>query len=132
MLFPRMSMQLLPPSRLRGQSSSLTGAQLGSRLGSTTSLPQLYQEEIWPRFPGLSACCPTPRLLLRPGPGLTTSLISCMPRELLFTGMLERVWRRESSLRLVRILLLWRRIMRRLDLTLPKLKMEKVVKNTNL
>merc|ERR1719483_1717662 len=83
------------------------------------------------RFLVPSACCPTPLPLLRLGPGLTTSLTSCMPRELLFTGMLEREWRRESFLRLVRILLLLRRMMRRLALTLLRLKMEKKEMNTN-
>merc|ERR1712202_125159 len=127
MLSPRMSTQPSPPSRPRGASSLLTGVQLDSRLESTTSHQLLFLEVIWPRLLVPSACCPTPQRSLRPGPGLTTSLTSCMPRELLFTGMLERVWRRESSLRLVRILLLLRRIMRRLDLTLLKLRMEKAM-----
>merc|ERR1739846_69103 len=85
----------------------------------------LYQEETPPRLLVLSACSPTPQLLLRPGLGWTTSLTSCMPRGPSFTGMLGRVWRRESSLKLVRTLLLLRRIMRRLALTLLKLKMAK-------
>merc|ERR1712071_367533 len=91
------------------------------------SLQPLSQEETLLRLPVRCACCPTPPPLLRPGPDLTTSLTSCMPRGLLFIGMLERVWRRESSLRLVRILPHLRRIMRRLDLTLPKLRMEKAM-----
>merc|ERR1719310_2683834 len=68
-------------------------------------------------------CCPTPPPLPRPGPDLTTSLTSCMPREPLFTGMLEKVWRRESSLRPEKISLLLRRIMKRLVLTLLMLEM---------
>merc|ERR1719154_1036403 len=131
MLSPRMSTLPLPPSRPRGASSSLTGVQLDSRLESTTNHQLLFLEEILPRLLAPSACCPTPLLLLRLGPGLTTSLTSCMPRGLLFTGMLERVWRKENSLKLVRILPLLRRIMRRLALTLLRLKMEKVVKSTN-
>merc|ERR1719220_2794398 len=107
-----------PPSRPRGASSSLTGVPQDSRLASTTNLQLLYQEGIRPRLLVQSACSPTPQLLLKPGLGWTTSLTSCMPRELSFTGMLERVWKRESSLKLVRTLLLLRRIMRRLVLTL--------------
>merc|ERR1719360_103881 len=88
MLSPRMSTLPSPPSRPRGASSLLTGVPLVSRLVSTTSLPLLYLAEI----------------LLR-------------SRELSFTGMSERVWRRESSLRPGRIWLLLRRITRRLELT---------------
>merc|ERR1712128_367620 len=110
-------------SRPRGASSLLTGVQLDSRLESTTSLPLLFQVEILLRCLVPSACCPTPLPLLRPGLDLTTSLISCTPRGLLFTGMLERVWRRESSPRLVKILPLLRRTTRRLVLTLLRLKM---------
>merc|ERR1712088_1055408 len=114
-----------PPSRPRGASSSLTGVPQDSRLASTTNHQLLYQEGIRPRLLVQSACSPTPQLLLRPGLGWTTSLTSCMPRGPSFTGMLGSVWRRESSLKLVRILLLLRRIMRRLVLTLLKLKMAK-------
>merc|ERR1712088_113059 len=114
-----------PPSRPRGASSSLTGVPQDSRLASTTNHQLLYQEGIRPRLLVQSACSPTPQLLLRPGLGWTTSLTSCMPRGPSFTGMLGRVWKRESSQKLVRTLLLLRRIMRRLALTLLKLKMAK-------
>merc|ERR1712106_917613 len=127
MLSPRMSTLPLPPSRPRGASSLLTGVQLDSRLESTTSLPLLSQEATKPRLPVPSACCPTPLPSLRSGLDLTTSLTSCMPRGLSFTGMLERGWRRESSPRLVRILLLLRRTTRRLVLTLLRLKMVREV-----
>merc|ERR1711936_489867 len=129
MLYQKMSMLPSPPSRPRGASSLLTGVQLDLRLESTTNLQLLFQEEILQRLLELFACYLTPQQSLRLGPDLITSLTSCMPRELLFIGMLERAWRKESSLRLVRILLLLRRIMKRWDLTLQKLKMEKVVKN---
>merc|ERR1719452_71709 len=122
---PRMLTLPSLPSRRREASSLLTGVQLDSRLESTTSHQQFFLEEIKPRSLVPSACYPTPQLLLRLGPGLTTSLTLCMPRELLFTGMLERVWKRESSPRPVRISLLLRRIMRRSVLTLLRLKMEK-------
>merc|ERR1711892_16400 len=131
MLSPRMSTLPLPPSRPRGASSLLTGVQLDSRLESTTSLPLLSQEVTKPRLPVPSACCPTPLPSLRPGLDLTTSLTSCTPRGLLFTGMLERVWRRESSQRLVRTLPLLRRTTRRLVLTLLRLKMVREM-NINL
>merc|ERR1711996_202734 len=44
--------------------------------------------------------CPTQQPSLRPGPGWIISLILCMPREPLFTGMLERAWRKVNFLRL--------------------------------
>merc|ERR1712098_1044905 len=113
------------PSRPRGVSSLLTGVQLDSRLELTTSLQLLCQEVTKLRLLVLFACSPTPQQLLKRGLGWTTSLTSCMPRGHLFTGMLERVWRRESSQKLVKTLLLLRRIMRRLALTLLKLKMAK-------
>merc|ERR1711935_768820 len=116
-----------PPSRPRGASSLLTGIQLDSRLESTTSLPLLSQEVIKPRLPVPSACCPTPLPSLRLGQDSTTSLTSCTPRGLSFTGMLERVWRRENSPRLVRILPLLRRTTRRSDLILQMLKMAKAM-----
>merc|ERR1712130_113847 len=118
---PRMSMLPLPPSRPREASSLLTGVQLASRSVSTTSHQLLSQEATLQRHPEPSACSPTPPPLPRPGPGLTTSLTSCMPREPLFTGMLVRVWRRESSLKPEKILLPLRRIMKRLVLTLLRL-----------
>merc|ERR1719384_2044165 len=120
---PRMSMLPLPPSRPREASSLLTGVQLASRSVSTTSHQLLSQEAILPRHLEPSVCSPTPPPLPRPGPGLTTSLTSCTPREPLFIGMLEKVWRRESSLRPEKILLLLRRIMKRLVLTLLMLEM---------
>merc|ERR1712243_136047 len=123
MLSPRMSMLPLPPSRPREASNLLTGVQLDSRLVLTTSLQPSSPEAIRLRTRELSVCCPTQLLLLKPGQDLTTSLTLCMPRELLFTGMLERVWKRESSLRPEKILLLLRRIMKRLDLTALMLEM---------
>merc|ERR1712018_388094 len=121
-LSPRMSMPLLPPSRPRGQSSSLTGVQQDSRLESITSLQLLFLAEISPKFKEPFACFPTPPLSPKPGPDLTTSLISCTPRELLSTGMLERAWKRESSLKPERTWLLLRKITKRLAWTVWKLK----------
>merc|ERR1711881_585198 len=102
---------------------------LDSRLVSTTSHPPWSQGETLPRCRELCACSPTPPPLLRLGPDLITSLISCMPRELLFTGTSERAWRRENSLRLGKTWLLWRRIMKRLAWTALRLK-EREEKNT--
>merc|ERR1712025_1070360 len=101
----------------------LTGVQLVSRLVSTTSLPPLSLEVTRLRSREPSACFPTPPPLLRPGPDLTTSLTSCTPREPSSTGMLEREWRRESPLKLVKTLLLLRRITKKLVLTLLMLEM---------
>merc|ERR1719347_1623157 len=119
-----------PPSRPRGASSLLTGVQLDSRWESTTNLQRLFQVEMLPKLLELFACFPTPLPLLKLGPDLTTSLTSCMPRELLFIGMLERVWKRESSLRQGKTWLLWKRIMKRLAWTVLRLR-EKVVKSTS-
>merc|ERR1719166_758928 len=118
-----MSMLLLPPSRPKEPSSLLTGVQLDSRLVSTISLQLWFLEVTRPRSREPSVCSPTPPPLPRPGPGLTTSLTSCMPREPLSTGMSEKVWRRESSLRPEKISLLLRRIMKRSVLTLLMLEM---------
>jgi len=44
MLSPKMSMPLLPPSKLKEPSNSLTGAPLDSKSESITNLPPLSQE----------------------------------------------------------------------------------------
>merc|ERR1712222_165909 len=120
---PRMSTLPLPPSRPRGASSLWTGVPLASRWASTTSHQPSFPEGISPRSAGQSACSATPLPLLRPGPGLTISLTSCTPSGPLFTGMLERVWRRENSPRLGKILPPLRRTTRRLASTLLRLEM---------
>merc|ERR1712013_759504 len=73
----------------------------------------LTEFQTWLRCRGLSVCSPTPPPLLRPGGGSTTSLISCMPRGLLFIGMLEREWKKVNLVKLVKIWLLLRKIMRK-------------------
>merc|ERR550519_2403563 len=78
-----------------------------------SSHQQWCLEGTWLRCRGLSACSPTPQPLLRPGGGLTTSLISCMPRELLCIGMWEREWKKVNLVKLVKIWLLLRKIMRK-------------------
>merc|ERR1712217_285869 len=88
-------------------------------------------EEILLRSAGLFACSLTPPPSPRPGPGLTTSSTSCTPRGPSFTGTLVRVWRRVSSPRPGRILLLSRRITKRSALTLPRLEMTARVMNTS-
>merc|ERR1712233_260687 len=84
------------------------------------------------RSAGLCACSATPLPSPRPGPGSTISLTSCTPREPLSTGMLERVWRRENSLRQGKILLPLRRTTRRLALTLLRLEMTERATNTRV
>merc|ERR1719193_2697656 len=56
----------------------------------------------------------TQQRLLRRGLVLITNLILCMPNVLLFTGMLERVWKKENSLKLGKTWLHWRKIMKKL------------------
>merc|ERR1712083_410943 len=101
--FLRMSTLQLLLSRAKGLCSSLTGVQLVSRLALTISLPQLSLGVISPRYSVLCACCPTLLLSLRLGLDWTISLTSCMPRERLFTGMLEKAWKRENFPKLGRI-----------------------------
>merc|ERR1711950_116008 len=85
---------------------------------------------ILPRFNVPSACCPTPLPLLRLGLVLIISLILCMPNVPLSIGMGEKVWKKENSLKPVKIWLLLRRITKKLVLTLlkPKVKKEKNTK----
>merc|ERR1711862_363988 len=111
------------PSRPREASSLLTGVQLVSRLVSTTSLQPSSLEVTRLRSKELFACSLTPPPLLKPGPDLITSLTSCTPREPSSIGMLEREWKRESSLKLVTTLLLLRRVTKKLVLTLLMLGM---------
>merc|ERR1712203_947017 len=85
-----------------------------------------------PKSAGLCACLAIQRPLLRPGPGLTISLTSCTPRGPLSTGMLERVWRRQNSPRLGKILPPSRRTTRRSDSTLLRLEMTARATNTRL
>merc|ERR1711937_71995 len=106
-----------PPSRPSAPSSSLTGAPLASRSASTTSHPPSSPVEILPRSSVPCACCQTPPPSPRPGLVLIISLILCTPSVPSSTGTLERVWRRESSPRLVRIWLPLRRITKRSELT---------------
>merc|ERR1712050_53804 len=109
-------------------SSLLIGAQPVSRLESTTNLQLLFQALILLKFLEQSACCQILLQLLRPGQGLTISLISCTPSVLLFTGMLEKVWKRESSLKLGKIWLHSKKIMKKLEWIHLRVK-EKQAKN---
>merc|ERR1711920_436537 len=79
--------------------------------------------------PELSACYQILRQLLKLGPDLTTSLTLCMLRELLFIGTLEKVWKKESSLRQEKTWRLLRRTMKRLEWTALKPK-ERLARNT--
>merc|ERR1711915_543876 len=110
----------------------LTGVPRDLRSVSTTSLQLLYLEVILPRLPVRCACYPTLQLLQKLGQDLITSLTSCMPRELSFIGMLEKEWRKVSSLKLEKILLLLKRIMKRLVLIPVRLMMMREERNTEL
>merc|ERR1711997_227277 len=130
MLSPRMSTPLLLQSRPRDPSNLLTGVQLVSRLVSTTN-PQLsYQEAIWPRYNVLFACCLTPLLSLKLGLVLIISSILCTPSVHLFTGTLEKVWKKESSPKLVKTWLLLKRITKKLAWIQTKPKMPPTMENT--
>merc|ERR1711974_66543 len=85
--------------------------------------------ETLPRCNVLSACCPTPQLLLKLGHVWIISLILCMLNVLSSTGMLEKVWKKESSLKHVRTWLPSRRTTRKLVWTPSKVKMKE--KNIN-
>merc|ERR1712126_708494 len=78
------------------------------------------------------ACCLTLLLLLKLGLVLTISLILCTPSVLSFTGMSEKVWKKESSLKLVKIWLLSRRITKKLVLTPTTLKEVTMKENIKL
>merc|ERR1719223_1239430 len=81
----------------------------------------MFRGDVVPK--DVNAAIPLP--LLRCSPALTTSSTSCTLNEPLCTGMLERVWRKESSLRLVRILQLWRKTMRKSALRLLRVKVRR-------
>merc|ERR1711963_197687 len=106
-------MQPLPPSRPKEPLSLWIGVLLVSRWESTTNHPLLFLVVTWQRYRELSACFQTPLPLQKLGLDLTISLTLCMPRELLYIGMLEKAWRKENSLKPVKIWLLWRKITRR-------------------
>merc|ERR1719423_284155 len=110
MLFQRTLTHPSPTSKPREPSNSLTGVQLVSRSVSTTSHQPSSQVVIWLRYNVPSACCPTPPPLLKHGLDLTTSSILCTPRELSFTGMLVKVWKKVNSPKPVKIWLLSKRI----------------------
>merc|ERR1711974_194291 len=129
-LSPRMSMLLLPPSRPSVPSNLWIGVPLASKLVSITNLQLLSLVVILPRFNVPSACCPTPLPLLRLGLVLIIILILCMPTVPLSIGTSEKVWKKENSLKPVKIWLLLRRITKKLVLTLLKPKVKKA-KNTN-
>merc|ERR1712131_324094 len=95
--FQRMSMLPSPTSKPRELSNSSTGAQLVSRSVSTTNHQPSFQVVIRPRSKEPSACCPTLPQLPRPGPDSITNSILCTPRELSFTGMMGKVWKKVNS-----------------------------------
>merc|ERR1712087_255089 len=93
--------------------------------------PQLwFRVAIWLKYNVPSACCPTPQPLLKPGHVSIISSILCMPNVLLFTGMLEKVWKRVNFLKPVKIWLLSKRIMKKLELIQLMLKVAMRAKNT--
>merc|ERR1711923_64023 len=130
MLSPRMSMLPLQPSKPNAPSNLSTGVPPASKLVSTTNPQPLYPAVISPRSNVPFVCCLTPLLLLRLGLVLIISLILCTPSVLLFIGMLEKVWKRVSSLKLVKTWPLLKRITKKSVLTPWKPKVMKEM-NTN-
>merc|ERR1719347_1399208 len=120
----------LPPSKPREPSNLLTGAQLVSRSVSTTNHQQLSQVVILPKFNVPSACCPTPPPLPKPGLDSIINSILCTPRELSFTGMSVKVWKKVNSQKLEKIWPLSKRITKKLALTPSMAKTKAKVKNT--
>merc|ERR1712029_793527 len=128
--FQRMSMLPLPTSKPREPFNSSTGAQLVSRSVSTTNHQPSSQVVTWPRSKEPSACCPTQLPLLKPGLDSITSSILCMPRELSFTGMSVKVWKKVNSQKLEKIWPLSKRITKKLASTPSMAKTKAKVKNT--
>merc|ERR1712025_267445 len=118
-----------PPSKTKDLFSLLTGVQQGSRLVSTINPLLWCQEGTWQRCRVLSACCPTLLPSGRPGRDWTTSLTLCMQRELLFTGMWGKEWRKVSFLKQGRILLLLKKTMKKLVLILLIQRTEMLLRN---
>merc|ERR1712013_947392 len=92
--------------------------RLETRVGSYTAWNMEFNltdrcPVISPRCNVQCACCPTPLQSLRLGLVWITNSILCTPSGLSFTGMSEKVWKRASSPRLVKIWLLWRKITKR-------------------
>ena len=109
-----------------------TGVQLGSSAASTTSHPPSCPEEILLASNVPYVWLPTLLPSLRPCPASTTSSILCTPSVPLFTGMSERVWKKENSVRHVKISQLLRRITKKLALTLLRVKVKRIsTKSTN-
>merc|ERR1712072_310388 len=102
----------------------------GFKVGTNYQL--LYQAVTWPRFNALYACCLIQLLLLKLGLVWIINLILCTLNVLSFTGMSVKVWKKVNFLKLEKIWLLWRRIMKRLELTVLKVKLMKVKTNSKL
>merc|ERR1711977_428827 len=69
--------------------------------------------------------------LLKCSPASTTWAILCIPSALSSTGMLAREWKRENSLKRVKILLLWRRTTRKSALRRLRVKEKRKVTATS-
>ena len=102
---PRILTPLLLPSRPREPLNSMTGAQLDSKSELTINHQLLSQEVISLKSWELSAWFPTPPPLPKSSQDLAINSTWCMPREPLYIGMLENVWKKENSLKSEKILL---------------------------
>merc|ERR1711978_126588 len=88
------------------------------------------QAVISPRSNVPSACCPTPPPSPKHGLDLITNSISCTPNVPSFTGMSEKVWKKENSPKPVKIWLHLRKITKKSALTPSTVKTKVKAKNT--
>merc|ERR1712100_222206 len=132
--YQKMSTLLSQLSKPKEPSNLLTGVQLVSNVVLTTNHQLLYQVVILHVYNVLYVWLLTPLLLQKLFLVLTTHGILCTQNVLSYTGTSVKVWKKVSSLRLVRILLLLKKITKKLVLKPQKVKvMMKIwVKNIRL
>merc|ERR1712018_26490 len=90
----------------------------------------LYQAVILLKYKELFVCCPTPQLSLKLGLDLIINSILCTPNVPSFIGMSVKVWKKVNFLKLEKILLLWKKIMKRLVSIQLKAKVRRKITST--
>merc|ERR1712100_50769 len=122
--YQKMSTLLSQLSKPKEPSNLLTGVQLVSNVVLTTNHQLLYQVVILHVYNVLYVWLLTPLLLQKLFLVLTTNSILCTQNVLSYTGTSVKVWKKVSSLRLVRILLLLKKITKKLVLKPLKVKVK--------